>query len=155
MEGANKNKKVHVSRQLGFSLIEFLIAVAIISIISVVSWIRLSDSKSATFAKQACEEAASAINKTRNFALSGKCSGGGATFVRIRISGNGGVISGGNGNCDETFSLPRATTCSTGTFTFGIPLGDGNTGSISCNITGGDASDARTVIVDNNKAYCQ
>ncbi|MEI7426207.1 MAG: prepilin-type N-terminal cleavage/methylation domain-containing protein [Candidatus Moraniibacteriota bacterium] len=68
----NKKTKIRPSGRQGFTLLELITVIAIIAIISAISWSTLGGAKKQSDVNNACEQVAAMINKTRNYALSGK-----------------------------------------------------------------------------------
>lgn len=142
-----KNKSEH---HKGFTLLELLVVIAIVSIIAVVSFEMLSRAKENTQEESACNDIAALINKTRSYALTGKCSGGSAMTVTMTLSGNMVTITDDGGNCNESLPLPHADICEGGTWKFGIPAGNKKAGPVSMG-----CGDSKMVVVDAYKATCQ
>lgn len=140
-------KKNKEKKHKGFSLIELLIVIAIIGIMTAISWKTLVEMRDTSNAKNACEEAAGAINQARNYALSGKCAEGG-TKVTIDFSKKTITMPA----CSENFSLPKGVSCEGAIFNFRIPSGEKINPANSLDCQSGSAT--KTVTVDNFKAYC-
>lgn len=145
-------KKIkNIDYNAGFTLIEVLVVIAIIGIISLLGWEQLMRTKSESNVLNVCTEAASAINLTRSYAVTGKCSGSGANSLTITFSGNVATITNSNEFVCETINLSSGTSCS-GTVSYSIPDG-GKSGdsSIPCSFS----SITRNVLIDSRKATCQ
>lgn len=139
----NKKTKIIPSGRRGFTLLELITVIAIIAIISAISWSTLGDTKKQSDANNACEQVASMINKTRNYAVSGKLSP-----AIITISSNSVSI---NSAPAETVSIPGGVNCGSWTSTYVAPNAIGtNINNINC--TSGTAS--RVVNVTAFRAVC-
>lgn len=145
----NKNWK---KAYRGVTLIELIIAIAIVGIMVAISWAILGGTKDTSNVKNACEEAAGAINQAKNYALTGKCSGDGASKVTVSFDDDGGTIKDDKSNCDEAFTLPKGTTCDSESINFSIP--DGVLSGVA-SVTCASGGATRTVKVDSLKAYCE
>jgi prepilin-type N-terminal cleavage/methylation domain-containing protein len=95
-------KKIFSNKKTkGFTLVELLIVIAIIAIISAISWSTLGGGKKQSSVNNTCEQIASMINKTRNYALSGNVgttSANPAKFFTIHIGKSDSTIAFTNGS---------------------------------------------------------
>ena len=141
---------------------ELMVVIAIVGILSAVSWGILAGARKSSDAKNACEQVASMINKTRNYALSGKTFKNGAVVVvptvfTATVSGQTVTITNDKSVSPETFSIPNSVTCGASlSFAFSAPYGTcSGCGSpstpINCSVSGGAT---RTVTVTPNSAVC-
>jgi prepilin-type N-terminal cleavage/methylation domain-containing protein len=141
-----KNKK-------GFTLMELLVVIAIIGILASVSWETLGGVKKKSDATNACEQVASMINKTRNYALSGKVVGASVpTSFSITINNSIVTITNTNLLATETFSIPGGVDCGDWSSTYASPNAIGTGGSITC--VSSDGASSRTVTVTPYQAVC-
>lgn len=68
-----KNKKnFYQKKYKGVTLLELIVVIAIISIVSAISFSTLSGMRESAKIEDACNEVAALINKTKNYALTGK-----------------------------------------------------------------------------------
>ena len=133
-------------------MVELIVVLAIIGIISIVSWAALRGSKPSAQLTGACNEAAAAINKTRGYALSGKVGLDGVTvpdFFQVRFVNSTIMIP----ETGETIILPGGVDCSTRTYIFSVPHG-GKTGS-NLNLSCSNSSGTKTVEVTEFRAVCK
>jgi len=69
----SKRKKIFCQKKYkGVTLLELLVVIAIISIVSTISFATLNGIRESSRMENACNEAAALINKTRDYALTGK-----------------------------------------------------------------------------------
>ena len=141
-----------------FTLVELIIVIAIIAIISAVSWSVLGGAKKTAAVNDACNQVAAMINKTRNYALSGK---NGANFFEITTKPSGlAIIIKADANTLETFVLAGGVICDTDTVLYAAPNGEAqfnghNFTTESINCSSSDFSASRTVSVSPYTAVCQ
>jgi prepilin-type N-terminal cleavage/methylation domain-containing protein len=126
----HKNIKKYTFKK-GFSIIELVIAVAIIVIMSSVIIISLTDSKDQQSLKTAAREVAAAIRDTQNNALAGKNAGGTCKkYCFNTAAGSSNYTTGGNtcngGGCPvSNLSLKNGVTfAAASSMSFAIPRGD-------------------------------
>ena len=129
-------------------MVEILIVFVIISVLAVVSWGSLAGSRKKADAINACTQVAAAINKARNYAVSGKVK---ASDGPVNISINGKTISITGFGLNETITLSGQASCGVASFSYSAPDAIGSSGNVNCT-TG---SDTRTVAVTPYKATCQ
>lgn len=147
-------KSLFFNHRRGFTLIELLVVIAIVGILVSVSWEILGGVKKASDVKNACEQVASMINKTRNYALSGKVVGASvpASFS-IEITGSVIKITSNLPTTTmETFNIPGGISCGLWSSTYSPPNAIGsNTATINCT----DASGVlQAVAVTPHQAVC-
>jgi len=147
----------------GITLLELLIAIAIIAILAAFSWQLLQKSREASAVDNTCQIIVSAINKTRGYALTGKV-GNAENCVpkgfRVRIDNSNHWVKITENDishelCDytePTISIPSNVNCDSGSFGFKVPLGQliDAPGTINCSL--GDSS--KTIEVSEYKAIC-
>jgi len=147
--------KIKQKKHKGITLIEVIIVVAIIGIISALGFELLGNARRDNNYKIACEMAASQINKTKNYSLTGKTVDGATpNKFKITMSGSTIVISGLTGGTEtplETVSLPGGTSFS-GAFVeeYVVPYGGINN---AMDVTFSDSS--RYVDVSGFRALCR
>ncbi len=133
----------------GFTLVEILIVIAILAVLSVVSWSNLNNSKKATDVGNACSQVAAYINKARNYAVSGN-----AKSVSVNVTGkeiNVSIISSSGANSQENYMLKGDVSCSSSSFSYLAPNGVGSNGTIVCSSSNGSN---KTVTVTPYQAVC-
>ncbi len=147
-----------MQKKSGFTLVEVIIVIAIVGIISAVSWSILNGAKKAAAVNDACNQVAAMINKTRNYALSGKQDNNGNVPDSFRIKTGGpiviySVISNTETQM-ESFSLAGGISCGSYILTYNIPDGLGGVSQdVIC--TDVDIDALRTVKVSPYTAFCQ
>lgn len=142
----------------GFTLLELIIVIAIVGIISAVSFTMLDGARRDADAKAGCSELAALVNKARSYALSGKTDSSGSRFSQIRVVVNGSSVNVcGNDNCSgsnkiESQTLRRGVDCGSSTVTYSVPEGScsGGCSDIQCEASG----KTHTVGMDDYKAVC-
>ncbi len=145
-------------KKQGLTLIELIIVVAIITIVSAVSWSILGGAKKTAAVNDACNQVAAMINKTRNYALSGKQDNSGNVPDSFRIKTGGPIVIYSVISSTETqmesFSLVGGVSCGSYTLTYNVPDGFGG---ISQNVicTDVDIDALRTVKVTPYVAVCE
>jgi prepilin-type N-terminal cleavage/methylation domain-containing protein len=139
----------------GFSLIEVVTVIAIIGIIAAVSWEMLGGVRESTNATNACEQVAAMINKTRNYALSGKMVG---TVVPISftvdISSSVVKIKRNSSTTMETFAIPNGVDCGIWSAKYDSPSAIGAITSGNGTITCQSGAASRTITVSPYQAVC-
>lgn len=150
-------KKIKIMRifweknRRGFTMIEVIIVVAIVGIIASISWATLGGAKKSSEVNNACNQVAAMINKTRNYALSGKQPSDNASAFVLTINDSTVSI---NSNPVETFTLAGGVSCGSASFSYNIPYGspDIKNPNITCSVAGGES---RTVKVAPFNAVCE
>lgn len=107
------------------TLVELIMVIAIIGILAAVSWESLGGAKQTSHYDNACQITAAMINKTRNYALTGKMVGSNVPGqFRINLSGTNINIY-GDGSLIETVALSNGASFS-GSYSviFNVPNGD-------------------------------
>lgn len=141
-----------------FTLVELIIVIAIVAIISAVSWSVLGGAKKSAAVNDACNQVATMINKTRNYALSGKQVNG-VVPDSFRIKTGGPVViysvtSSGETQM-ESFSLAGGISCGSYIFTYNVPDGVSGIEEEEVFCTDADIDAIRTVNVTPYVATCQ
>jgi len=132
-------------------LIELVIVMAIISIMAVLSWQSLQGAKQASFAENACQITAAAINKTRGYALSGKSAGTGCDGDNYFEVSVGSSVSISGCGWHETIKIPNGASCFGDNIRFSVPFGNFAGG---VEITCFSGTSKRKIEVDRYKATC-
>ncbi|MFZ2188300.1 MAG: prepilin-type N-terminal cleavage/methylation domain-containing protein [Candidatus Moraniibacteriota bacterium] len=153
-----------VSGNQGFTILELIVIIAVVTIVTAMSWSALSGMKNKTNINNACGQVSAMINKTRNYALSGKVAGGfgGSVPESFTITITGGtiqIVSNNPVGLSETFHIPGGVTCASPTWsaTYATPNavgtlpGGGATSIITCSGYGG----SRNVEVTPYQAICK
>ncbi|MFZ2226853.1 MAG: type II secretion system protein [Candidatus Moraniibacteriota bacterium] len=128
-----------------FTLIEVMLVVAIIAIISSVSWLTLNKSKKNVDVSNACTQVAAYINKTRNYVISGR-----ATQATVKITGANISIT-GDGGIAESYMIRGAVDCGDNTFNYVSPNGIGIAKTFFCK----NDDTTKTVEVSAYNAVCK
>ncbi len=134
-----------------FTLIEILIVVAILAVLSAVSWLNLNNSKKSADVGNACSQVAAYINKARNYAVSGTVKSATVTVsgkeINVSITPNSGTVT------SESYMLKGDVSCSSSSssFSYLAPNGVGVSGTIKCSSSDGSV---KTVIVTPYQAVC-
>jgi prepilin-type N-terminal cleavage/methylation domain-containing protein len=129
-----------------FTLIELLIVIAIIGIMAALSWTALNSSKNNVQLENACGDVVSAINKARNYALTGAVPSG-THFVSIS-SGDGSSYA--ISTESTSYTLPGGVTFSSGwTCNFTVPSG----APFSCPTSIGLSSSGVSKTINISSAY--
>lgn len=139
-----------------FTLVELIIVIAIIAIISAVSWSVLGGAKKSAAVNDACNQVAAMINKTRNYALSGK---NGAVAFEAAVDGSKITIK-ADAVPIETFTFAGGAICANHTLLYAVPNGEAkfdgdNFTEEFINCSSSDFSATRTVSVTPYVATCQ
>jgi len=145
----NKKTKIRPSGRQGFTLLELITVIAIIAIISAISWSTLGGAKKQSDVNNACEQVASMINKTRNYALSGKIAEAVFRLGYLTVTIDG----------VESFNIPGGVDCTPyGEFRYKAPGAIGLFNSVpfsSQDITCKSGTASRTVSVTPFTAVCK
>jgi type II secretory pathway pseudopilin PulG len=149
-----------VSGNQGFTVLELIVIIAVVAIITGMSWSALSGMKNRASVNNACGQVSAMINKTRNYALSGKMVSG-SVPVSFAIIINGSIIqiSSSAGGTMESFSIPGGVNCASpawsATYTtpnaIGALPGGVATSTITCSGYGG----SRNIEVTPYQAICK
>ncbi len=144
----------NVASKKGFTLIELIVVLAVVAIVTTISWSALSGMKNRANVNNACGQVSAMINKTRNYALSGKKVNGvvPASFT-VSVNGSDVTIAGG-GTTMETYTIPGGVNCvssSSWSSTYNVPNAVGTS---SASITCSSNNVSRTVVVTPYLAVC-
>jgi type II secretory pathway pseudopilin PulG len=103
------------SGRQGFTILELIVIIAVVTIITAMSWSALSGMKNRASINNACGQVSAMINKTRNYALSGKMVGGagGSVPSSFSVAVNGSVIqiSSDPVGLSESFAISGGVNC--------------------------------------------
>jgi prepilin-type N-terminal cleavage/methylation domain-containing protein len=154
---SRNKKKSNLGFKKGVTLIELISVIAIIGIIATVSWVTMIGTKNSANAQNACEQVAAMINKTRNYALSGKVVG-----VSVPDKFRFGIINSNNAYIDDNIMsqldyliIPNGVLCSNVSFLYSVPYGNcSGTANCDMNIDCLSGGASRTVTVTPNSAVC-
>lgn len=145
----NRLTSGRASSSNGFTLIELIVVLGATLIIFAVSWSILSNMRGEANNTSACNELASIINKTRNYALNGKSVDGEVpSAFSVHISGSNVDIN----PTDESYTLSKGVSCGSATITYSVPDGTCG-GSCPVELVCGSGSEHK-VVVDKFKAVC-
>jgi prepilin-type N-terminal cleavage/methylation domain-containing protein len=151
--------EVNTKQRRGFSVIELLVVVFIVSVLATLSWESLANARKKTQVGNACESVAVLANKARSYALSGIKD---ADRVRVHCVANTCQIQNFNvislswiNMIGDTYPLQAAKIDDFDIF-YTIPYAIGSGNDVSRVITLiSDASITKTLTTSNFKATCQ